>query len=392
MTKQEFLDKYLVQRRGTDCLKWDRLNELYGDSDLISMWIADTEFKTCDEILEALHKRIDHGAFGYSVLPEDYADAFSGWMQRHHGFRIDKEWLRFSAGCVSGIAWLLNTFTEPGDACLILTPVYYPFHNVIKENNRRLVTVDLHYENGTFSTDLKAMEQAIVENKVKLFIQCSPHNPIGRVWSEYELDAVLALCRKHNVLVISDEIHQDIILWGKSFVPALAVRNGEYQDIVMVVTSVSKTFNLPGLLHSHIIIADQNLRNRYDEFAKRFHCTGTNLLGQIAARAGYRYGDEWLKAFLEVIEDNYTYLKKTLETNAPQITVCNLEGTFLPLLDLRKVVAPKDVQDFIVKKCHLAVDYGEQFGEGYQGFIRLNIATDPQLVANAVDNILRALH
>ena len=169
MTKQEFLDKYLVQRRGTDCLKWDRLNELYGDSDLISMWIADTEFKTCDEILEALHKRIDHGAFGYSVLPEDYADAFSGWMQRHHGFRIDKEWLRFSAGCVSGIAWLLNTFTEPGDACLILTPVYYPFHNVIKENNRRLVTVDLHYENGTFSIDLEAMEQA---SAMRSLVEC----------------------------------------------------------------------------------------------------------------------------------------------------------------------------------------------------------------------------
>lgn len=287
MTKQEFLGRYLVERHGTDSLKWDALERMYGDKDLISMWIADSEFKTCDAITEALQRRIKHGVFGYTGLPEGYCDAFSGWMERHYGLKLEKEWFRFSTGCVTALAWLINAFTYPGDACLILTPVYYPFRSVVKNNNRQLVMVDLKYdENGYFTIDLDAMERAIVENKVKLFIQCSPHNPVGRVWREEELESVLALCRKHQVLVVSDEIHQDIILSGQKFTPVAAVAGGAYRDMTITVTAASKTFNLASLIHSHILIPDANLRETYDRFSQALNRTSRNLLGMTAAQAG----------------------------------------------------------------------------------------------------------
>ena len=391
MTNQEFLSKHIVERKGTNCMKWDDLTSLYGKEDLLPMWIADTEFSTCDAIVNALHTRVSHGAFGYSVLPKDYISAFSGWMDRHYGLTIEKEWLRLSAGCVGAIALLVNAITEPGDACVIMTPVYYPFHNVGKENGRKLVTCELIYEDGTFHIDYEAFEKAIVENDAKLFIQCSPHNPVGRVWTEDELKKVLSICRKHGVLVISDEIHQDIALWGNRFIPAFSVAEGAYRDIVIVVTSVSKTFNLPGLMHSHVLIPNAELRAKYDALTQRLHCFNTNVLGQVAARAGYLYGDEWHKAFISVIESNYNYMKDTIAARAPEITVCKLEGTFLPLLDLSKVVDPKRMHSFMVDQGGMAVDYGEQFGAGYEGFIRLNIATDPKILADAVERILKAI-
>ena len=391
MTDQEFLERYLTDRRGTDCLKWDALEELYGEKDLLPMWIADTEFRTCDAVLEALRRHIDHGVFGYGKVPEGYFEAFSGWMERHYGLKIPREWVHFCTGCVTGITWLVRAFTQPGDACLVLTPVYYPFHSVVRECGRTLVTCDLSYENGRFSLDLEAVERAIVQNNVKLLIQCSPHNPVGRVWSEEELDAVLSLCRRHGVFVISDEIHQDIILWDKKFTPALAVRDGAYRDMLAVVTAPSKTFNLPGLLHSHILIADEALRERYAQTVKGLNHTSSNVLGMAAAQAAYTDGDAWHEGLLSVIEGNYTRLAERLKVAAPELTLCALEGTFLPLLDLRALVAPEDTKEFMVEKCRVAVDYGEQFGEHFKGFIRLNIATDPRLVDETAERILRAL-
>ncbi len=389
MDKEEFLRNYLVDRRGTDCSKWDGLEQKFGDKDLLAMWVADMEFKTCDAIVKALKERADHGVFGYSLVPEEYYDVFSRWMERRYGFPVDKEWVRFSTGCVAGISWMIHAFTRSGDACMILTPVYYPFHNVVTNNNRKLVKVDLIYDDGYFTMDYEVIEKAVVDNQVKMFLMCSPHNPAGRVWKEEELDRVLAICKKHHVLVVSDEIHQDIVFEGKRFVPATTVSGGKYQDIVITLNSASKTFNLATLIHSHIIITDEKLREVYDRFASGLNRTEISIMGMVATMAGYRHGEKWLESVLEVIHDNYVYLKETLEGKLPGARVCALEGTYLPMIDLRACVGSVGTQEFVQKRCRLAVDYGEWFGEKYQGFIRMNLATDPAYVKEAVERILR---
>lgn len=392
MDKQEFLKKYLVDRRGTDCMKWDGLQEKFGETELLPMWIADMEFRAPDAVTDAMTERVRHGIFGYTQVPDAYYRVFSEWMERRYHFPIQKEWLRFSTGCVTGIAWMIHAFTKPGDACMILTPVYYPFHNVVTNNDRRLVTVDLDYENGYFTMNYEAIEKAIVENQVKMFIQCSPHNPAGRVWTEEELDRVLAVCRKHQVLVVSDEIHQDLVLGGHTFVPAAVVSGGRYRDMVLTLSSATKTFNLATLLHSHIVITDDALRKVYDRFASGLNRTEVSVMGMTATQAGYEHGGEWLENILEVIQDNYRYLKEELGKHLPEVTVCALEGSYLVLLDLRKLIGTGSAQEFVQKKCRLAVDYGEWFGENFAGFIRLNLATDPAFVRTAVENLINGTY
>nr|WP_293993653.1 MalY/PatB family protein [uncultured Fusobacterium sp.] len=391
MDKKEFLKKYLVNRKNTNSLKWDDLKNRYGDDNLISMWVADMEFKTEDRILEAMKERIDHGVFGYSLIPEDYFITYSNWSTKHYNLPLKKEWIRFCTGVVTAISWTLNTYTNIGDSCLILTPVYYPFHDVITVNKRNLVTVDLKNNNGYFEIDYEAVERAIIKNKVKLFVQCSPHNPVGRVWKEEELEKLFEICSRYNVLILSDEIHQDIILGNNKFVTAANVTNGKYRDNLILISSASKTFNLAGLLHSHIIIFNENLRKIYDEYAKKINRTEVNILGTVATQAGYQFGEEWLKNILEIINDNYNYLKNELHKKAPKIIVSSLEGTYLVLLDLREYIPSNKTKEFIQDKCKLAVDFGEWFGENYKGFVRLNLATDPNLVIKATQNIIKEL-
>lgn len=389
MEKQEFLQKYLVERRGTNCSKWDGLEEKFGEKDLLAMWVADMEFQTCDAIVDAMVERVRHGVFGYSMVPEDYYRIFSDWMERRYGFPVKKEWVRFSTGCVTGISWMIHAFTRPGDACMILTPVYYPFHNVVTNNNRKLVKVELDYAEGYFTMNAERIEKAIVENQVKLFLMCSPHNPAGRVWTEQELDEVLSVCQKHQVLVVSDEIHQDLVFEGRKFVPAAVVHGGKYRDMVITLNSATKTFNLATLIHSHILITNEKLMETYDQFASGLNRTEVSIMGMVATMAGYEQGEEWLENLLEVIHDNYLYLKKTLAKELPRAQVCAMEGTYLPMVDLRAYVNPDKTQELVQKKCGLAVDYGEWFGENYKGFIRMNLATDPEFVKEATRRLVR---
>ena len=388
MNKQQFLDTYVVERTGTNSMKWDGLQEKFGETDLLPMWIADMEFRTADAIIEAISERCHHGVFGYSNVPDSYYQLFSDWMEKRYHFPIKKEWVRFSTGCVTAIAWMIHAFTQPGDACMILTPVYYPFHNVVTNNDRSLVKAELEYKNGYFTMNYEAIEKAILENNVKMFLLCSPHNPAGRVWKEEELAQILEICRKHQVLVVSDEIHQDLVLENAHFIPAATVANGKYRDIILTLSSASKTFNLATLLHSHIIITNEKLRQVYDRFASGLNRTEVSIMGMIATAAGYAHGEKWLNHVLEIIQDNYKYLKQELARALPQVTVCTLEGTYLVMLDLRKLVSAEQIQDFVQKKCRLAVDYGEWFGDNYKGFIRLNLATDPVYVRQAVTNII----
>ena len=388
MQKEKFLKEYLVERKGTYSLKWDALDKRFGNADLISMWVADMEIKAPKEVIEALKERCEHGVFGYSYVSDEYYNSVINWLKEKHNYEIKKEWLRFTNGVVTAIYCFVNIFTKVDDAILILTPVYYPFHNAVKDNNRKLITCDLKNTDGYFTIDYDEVEKKIVENNVKLFIQCSPHNPAGRVWKEEELAKILEICKKHNVLVISDEIHQDIIMKGYKHIPSAIVANGKYADNLITVSAASKTFNLAGLIHSNIIISNAELRKKYDEEIKKINQTEINILGMLATQVAYEKGSEWLENVKEIIEDNFNYLKTELNKHIPEITITNLEGTYLVFLDLRKIIPIDKVKEFIQDKCNLAIDFGEWFGASFKGFIRVNLATDPEIVKKAVENII----
>ena len=388
MQKEKFLKEYLVERKGTYSLKWDALDKRFGNADLISMWVADMEIKAPKEVIEALKERCEHGVFGYSYVSDEYYNSVINWLKEKHNYEIKKEWLRFTNGVVTAIYCFVNIFTKIDDAILILTPVYYPFHNAVKDNNRKLITCDLKNTDGYFTIDYDEVEKKIVENKVKLFIQCSPHNPAGRVWKEEELARILEICKKHNVLVISDEIHQDIIMKGYKHIPSAIVANGKYADNLITVSAASKTFNLAGLIHSNIIISNAELRKKYDEEIKKINQTEISILGMLATQVAYEKGSEWLENVKEIIEDNFNYLKTELNKHIPEIIITNLEGTYLVFLDLRKIIPIDKVKEFIQDKCNLAIDFGEWFGASFKGFIRINLATDPEIVKKAVKNII----
>ena len=388
MQKEKFLKEYLVERKGTYSLKWDALDKRFGNANLTSMWVADMEIKAPKEVIEALKERCEHGVFGYSYVSDEYYNSVINWLKEKHNYEIKKEWLRFTNGVVTAIYCFVNIFTKVDDAVLILTPVYYPFHNAVKDNNRKLITCDLKNTDGYFTIDYEEVEKKIVENNVKLFIQCSPHNPAGRVWKEEELAKILEICKKHNVLVISDEIHQDIIMKGYKHIPSAIVANGKYADNLITVSAASKTFNLAGLIHSNIIISNAELRKKYDDEIKKINQTEISILGMLATQVAYEKGSEWLENVKEIIEDNFNYLKTELNKHIPEITITNLEGTYLVFLDLRKIIPIDKVKEFIQDKCNLAIDFGEWFGASFKGFIRINLATDPKIVKKAVESII----
>ena len=391
MEKNEFLKEYLTDRRNTDCMKWDGLKDKFKEDDLIGMWIADMEFKTSRYVREELIKRVEHGVFGYTIVPDSYYEALSEWMASRYALPVDKSWVRFITGCVTGLAYAINCYTQPSDACLILKPVYYPFFNVVTNNHRKLVDVDLDYSEGRWSMNYESIEQAISDNDVKLLLLCSPHNPAGAVWSGEELDRLFAICEKYDVLIASDEIHQDLIINPeKEFVPALKVAGGKYADRLITINSASKTFNLATLIHAHMIIPDEKLRAQYDAYASGINRTEISIMGMNAAMAAYQHGSEWLNNVIEIIRDNYMYLKTELENRMPGVTVCCLDATYLAMIDLRAYCDPERCQEFVQGKARLGVDYGEWFGEKYKGFIRMNLATDPAFVKQAAENLIRA--
>lgn len=389
MDTLNFCRKYFVERKGTNCAKWDNLTELFGEDDLIPMWVADMDFKVPEVVGEALKERIEHGVYGYTFVPESYYESFINWEEKRHGYKAQKDWIRLSQGVVPALYWFINAFTKVGESVIVLAPVYYPFQDAIKDTGRNLIMCDLINENGYYTVDFDKFEKDIIENKVKMFIQSSPHNPVGRVWKEDELDRILKICKDNNVLVISDEIHQDLILNGHKHIPSAIVKNGFYTDNLITITAASKTFNLAGLSTSHMIIENPEIRKTYDDYIKSTIHTGPNLMGLIATEAAYSGGEEWLDSLIKVIEENYNIIADSFSKHLPKAVVSPLEGTYLVWIDLREYVDKEGMKEFIQDKCKIAIDFGEWFSPLYKGFIRVNVATDPKYIKFAVENIIK---
>lgn len=401
MEIEEFCSKYTVSRENTNSVKWGTgKDERFKTEGLIPMWVADMEFRAPNEVIDALNKRISHGVFGYTHLWDSYFEAFFNWQKKRYNIDLKKEWISFSSGLVSALYLIVNAFTEKGDNIIILTPVYYPFHNAVKDNERNLIVCDLKNDNGIFSIDFEEFENKIIKNKVKLLIFCNPHNPVGRVWTEEEMEKVFEICKKHNLYIVSDEIHQDINMGVRPFISALSIKNkntknekneNDYTDKLIVLNSASKTFNLASMLNSHVIIPNEEIRKTYKKFVSRINRTEFNLLGLIASEAAYRYGENWVDGLLKTIKRNYEYIRTEFNDKIPEIIISPLEGTYLPFFDLRNIVNPNRVKEFIQDDCKIAIDFGEWFGKNFKGFIRVNIATDFKYIDYFVNTVIKQL-
>ena len=391
MEIEEFCRKYTVNRKNTNSVKWDTgIEKRFEAEGLIPMWVADMEFRAPDEVIDALNKRISHGVFGYTHLWNSYFEAFFNWQKSRYNIDLKKEWISFSSGLVTALYLIVNAFTDKGDGIIILTPVYYPFHNAVKDNERNLITCDLKNDNGIFSIDFEKLESEIIKNKSKLIIFCNPHNPVGRVWTKDEIEKVFEICQKHNLYIVSDEIHQDINMGIRPFISALSVKN-KFAEKLIVLNSASKTFNLASLLNSHIIIPNEKIRKEYKKFVAKVSRTEFNLLGLIATESAYKYGADWVDGLLKTIKRNYEYIKEEFSNKIPEIIISPLEGTYLPFFDLRNMVSKNRVKEFIQDDCKIAIDFGEWFGKNFKGFIRVNIATDFKYIEYFANRVIKQL-
>ena len=377
-------------RRGTNAMKWNYLDRIgFKGENLLGMWVADMDFASPECVRRALREAADFGVFGYDAAPKEYHEAFIAWEKERHGLEIDREWIRFSPGVVTGFYWLVKMLTEPGDSVLIQTPVYYPFMSAIEDQGRKMVRNELVNTNGIYTVDFEDFERKITEEAVRVFILCSPHNPIGRIWTRSELAKMLEICRRHSVKVISDEIHHDFELGGHKHTPTLAV--GDYGDMVAMLTAPSKTFNLAGLQNSFVILPDKDIRDRYDAALRDVHIMGGNSLGNVAAAAAYTGGADWLESVLRTVEDNDALFRARLAEGLPKAVISPLEGTYLLWVDLGAYVAAEDIKTVMEERCGLALDYGTQFGGNAPCHIRVNLATDGAVVEEAAARLIRNL-
>ena len=377
-----------VDRVGTNCNKWDSMDARFGDGDLMALWVADMDFVVPQCVIDAAKKYVDFGIYGYYKVPAGYYQNFIDWEKKYHNCEIQREWLRFAPGVVSPINWYVNMKTRPGEAVLVMKPVYYPFLDAINNNGRKLVSSDLVCENGIYTVDFADFEKQIVENNVKLFILSSPHNPVGRVWKREELEQMLQICRKHGVFVVADEIHHDLIMPGYEHTEILNIPG--YTDMLVAITAGSKTFNLAGCQNSFVILPDEKLRAEYDAFTSSIRIKGGNAFGYVAVEAAFGGGREWLEGVLDIIHENAEYIKNTLAAELPKAVVSPLEGTYLQWVDFGAYVKGEDMKHFIQDSCRLAVDYGDWFGgEKWATFARFNLATSQDNIKEAMARIIK---
>lgn len=381
----------IINRRGTDCLKYDFAVRRGMPEDVLPLWVADMDFKTTSYVEDAVIERTKHGIFGYSESGEEYFKAVAGWMQRHHNWEIRPEWLIKTPGVVFALAMAVKAFTEMGDSVLIQQPVYYPFSEVIRDNGRVVVSNDLYLgEDNRYHIDLADFEKKIVEYHVKLFLLCSPHNPTGRVFTKEELTAMGDLCVKHGVKVVSDEIHNDFVFQGEHTVFASVKK--EYEEISVICTSPSKTFNLASMLISNIFVPNRELRQRFRHEVDAAGISQLSVLGLVAAKEAYAQGDDWYEQMMSYVGENIRYVKEYVKENLPGVTVIDGEGTYLMWLDFRGTgLDPEELDRRIIYEAKLWLDSGKIFGHTGAGFQRINVAAPRATLTECLERIRKVL-
>lgn len=383
--------EFISDRSNTHCVKYDGLDEHFPDIEgLIPMWIADMDIKCDSHIQDVLSELTSENLYGYYIVPDSFYDAFIKWQKDRHDQNIKKEWIVYCAGVLSGINWLIDCKTEPGDACLIFTPCYYPFKDCIRDTGRRLVTCELNNKNGYYSIDYDLFEKTIIDEDVRLVLFSSPHNPVARVWKKEELSKLIEICRKHDVFIVCDEIHQDIILNGNKQIPILTV--GDNSDIIGVATAATKTFNLAGMVNSFLILPDDELRKQIDNYRNKINVHKGSTSSYVAIEAAYRYGGPWLSAVIDQVEKNEKLVCDMLSDAVPEVICTPMEGTYMQWIDVGPYISCNKLEEAIVYHGKVAANLGPWFFDGNASdtHIRLNLATCTENVERAVNGIIAA--
>ena len=377
----------IIDRKGTDCLKYDFAVRRGRPKDVLPLWVADMDFQTSSYIEDAVIERTKHGIFGYTEVGEEYFSALAGWQKRHHNWEIRPEWLIKTPGVVFALATAVKAFTEPGDKVLIQQPVYYPFTEVIEDNKRVRISNDLYLgDDNRYHIDFEDFERKIKENNIKLFLLWNPQNPSGRVFTKEELEKLGDICLKYNVLVVSDEIHNDFVFKGEHTV--FATVKEEFAQNSIICTSASKTFNLAGMLISNILIPNQKIRRRFRQEVNASGISQLVTLGLTATKAAYLHGDEWYEAMLSYVKANIEFTRDYVRDNLPGVDMIDGEGTYLVWLDFRKTgIDVEELERRVIYEAKLWLDTGIIFGNTGEGFQRINVAAPRAIVKECLDRI-----
>ena len=391
MGKYNF-DQY-IERRGTDSSKWDGFESRfpgYDASGALPMWVADMDFTAPYEAIETIKKKAAFGTYGYPAPKgKSFDDAFINWIKKRHDLDVTADSLVITQGVVPAITYAVQAFTNEGDGVLIQPPVYYPFKDrCITYNKRKAVESPLIEKDGVYTIDFDDFEKKAADERTKLFILCSPHNPVGRVWTAEELQKIAEICQKHHVLIFSDEIHSDLIMKGFKHTPTLKVTGA---DNIITAYAASKTFNLAGLRTSVVVIPDEKVREQYKAQIRADEAAGLNLFGVPATEAAYTYGEDYLQELLSYINGNLQYAGQYIAANIPKVTVSRTEGTYFLWIDFRKTgLTPEEINRKLLEEAKVAGDLGGWFGKEGEGFIRLNLACPRSIVEEALKRIERA--
>ncbi|QTD42684.1 MalY/PatB family protein [Sporosarcina sp. Te-1] len=385
--------EHVIDRRNTRSVKWGNMEAVYGiedASEILPMWIADMDFTAPEPVIEAMRERLDHGVFGYSYICKGCKDAVREWLSARHGWETKNEWMLFHHGVVPAIATVVETFTKESDNILITPPVYPPFFNVPGHQNRNIVECVLKEVEGHYSIDFSEFENSLKQN-VKLFILCNPHNPGGIVWKEEELKEILRLCNKYEVLILSDEIHADLVFADSQHIPLAKLAETEGGRIITCVAP-TKTFNLAGVQAAVMIAEDNDLHEALVKNALAHGQMELNSFAASALTAAYKEGGPWLDELLEVVSSNMDYVKEELESNVPGVKIVKPEATYLLWIDYRGTgLDEKDMMEKLLTKGKLALEPGTKYGEAGRGFLRMNVATPRSVVEDGVKRFIRAL-
>lgn len=380
----------VIPRESTNSVKYDLREKLFGKDEIIPLWVADMDFATPDFIREAIKERAEHPVYGYSIRPESYFDSIRNWQEKKHQWKIKNEWIRFSPGIVPAVNFCVQAFTEPGDKIIVQPPVYFPFFWAISNNKRVQLDNPLKLQNGRLCMDFEDLRSKI-DDRTKMILLCSPHNPGGSVWRKDELEELAGICREHGIIIVSDEIHCDLVLPPNKHIPTATLSN-EIADQTITCIAPSKTFNLAGLATSSVIISNEKLAKKFDKSLEQVHVGGGNLFGTIASIAAYTKGEDWLGQLHDYLKTNARLAVDFINNNLDGVETWMPESTYMLWLDCRKLeMTDEELWNFFIQQAGLGLNKGVMFGEGGQGFMRLNFACPRQVLRRALDQLAEAL-
>ncbi|MCH5234520.1 MAG: PatB family C-S lyase [Muribaculaceae bacterium] len=379
----------VIERRGTGALKTDRLKERFGRDDLLAAWVADMDFATPPFIIDALKKRLEHPIFGYGVEPDEYRPLIIAWEKELHDWNIKPEWISYIPGIVKGLGFVINVFTQPGDDVFIMPPVYHPFRITAELNGRNVVNIPLIEKDGNYSIDFEKLES--VHTTGGVLILSNPHNPDGRIWTKDELSRLAKICKQKNILVISDEIHADMALWGNRHVPYMTVSD-EARDNSITFCAPSKVFNIPGIVSSFAVVPNPEIRDKFYGWLKANELNEAPEFSYVATCAAYKEGWEWRKQMLDYVEKNIEAVEEFCEKELPGIKALRPEASFLIWLDCRNLgLSQPQLVDLFLNKARVALNDGAMFGNEGEGFMRLNVAMPKKKLMEVLERIKEAL-